>query len=1055
MGWWENVKAAAKKVADAAKARFEAAKKAAAAKAAELARKAEETARKIADAAKKAAELARKAKAAIEAAKTRAKKEAIEAAKKVAATAARKVADAIKKRKEAADAEKAAADKKKKEAEEDVKSAEDKIEQIEAAKTKEEVRKTWWEKLLTIAISPIIKPFMFNKEIFQAGYKYLTGKEITDAEYELKKLEILDWVLPINILTKLFTGKNLKGKPDEFGSSGDWLELAMMGVLLVIPGPLDDVGARAVTKAITKTEAAKLTAKLGTKATAAKLLKIVKKSPTASAKLLSKFPVGVRDAVIKGLGKTAYGREVLYALGKAGFFKYTRSIWSKVLSTLFKVSGVVIAATLPIFAFTEIPNWLNMRQFARKQILQGEGKWPSDIAFKLNSMEDLMRDYAYNIDKDIQAGRSAEAADKIEKLKGSLEEFKSYIEEKREFMLPEDYTWGTELVEFYNLFISDREKRVAEIIPPPVELPPKPGHGYLKITSYPAGAEITIAGHPEIIEEGTYLLLEGPYTVYFELDGYKPATKYVTIKAAETKEVSSVLIKEEEPEPIKAELLITSKPSFASVTIDGDPTYQKTPYTAFLDEGIHTIRVDLPGYEPQEEDLDLNWGEEKSKEFILYKVPPTKGILIIISDPSGAQVYVDGRSQFATTPYTITLPAETYKIRLTKDGYLADEADVIVEAGVEKEHKVDLREKPITKATITITSDPSEADIYIDGEYQYVKTPYTVMLDPRDYIFRIQKDGYYPIEIIAAVEEGEVSEIPFILDLIPAPEIPVEPYIPQTPYYPTYTPPTPYVPSIVTIPSAEIVPYDYPKLYPELVPIPEVAVISPPTEKELLINIETTDLMPTKGRIYSIAFLDLTTPGAETQIAVSNDEEALIDDFLNMFEAGGFVKLIGYNLSFDHRYIFTKMMKYRRPSKAFKNIELRDVMQIMKQVKEEFVFGFNKPGSLDAWGKMILGKGKYGSQELMLRKYIQGDFDYVKAFQDRQIELTRDLYSLARFVSSEGFISSPAATPEMTPEMTPKITPETPGIMGTKQCLSCYANNPLSAKICEICGGEI
>ena len=143
------------------------------------------------------------------------------------------------------------------------------------------------------------------------------------------------------------------------------------------------------------------------------------------------------------------------------------------------------------------------------------------------------------------------------------------------------------------------------------------------------------------------------------------------------------------------------------------------------------------------------------------------------------------------------------------------------------------------------------------------------------------------------------------------------------------------------------------------------------------------------------------------------------------------------------------------PSKAFKNIELRDVMQIMKQVKEEFVFGFNKPGSLDAWGKMILGKGKYGSQELMLRKYIQGDFDYVKAFQDRQIELTRDLYSLARFVSSEGFISSPAATPEMTPEMTPKITPETPGIMGTKQCLSCYANNPLSAKICEICGGEI
>jgi len=910
---------------------------------------------------------------------------------------------------------------------------------------------TWWQKLLSLVVDPILSPFLVSESLFAQGYKAITGKDI-DYETVIEKAgEIADWIFPVNIISKLITGKNIKGEPEEFGSGGDWFQLILMGVLLAIPGPVDDIAARAATKTISKTEAARLTAQLGKKETVARLIARVKANPTTSAKLLSKFPAPVRDAVIKGLGKTAFGRQTIYALGETGFFRFTRPIWSKAMANLFKVSGVVIAATLPIFAFTEIPNWLNMRQFARKQILEGEGNWPSSIAFKLNDLETLMRDYAYNIDKDIEALRSAEATEKIEKLKGTLEEFKSYHEEKKDVMLPEDYIWGTELIEFYNLFIEDREKRVAEILPPPVELPPKPGHGYLKISSQPEGAKITIAGHPEIIEEGIYLLLEGSYTIYYELEGYKPATKYQYVVEAETKEVSAVLIPEEEPEPEKAELLIISKPSFANVMIDGKATFQKTPYTAFLDEGTHTIRVELSDYEPEEEEIELNWAEEKTKEFILTRTPPTKGTLRIISEPIGAQVYIDGESKFATTPYTITLEAKTYKIRLTKDGFLPDEQDVIVEAGIEKKHEVELKEKPITKATITITSEPPEADIYIDGKFQFVETPYTVMLEPKDYILRVQKNGYYPVEIVVEIEEGEVSEIPFILEAIPEPEIPPEPYNPYVPYIPDYVPDEPYYPSTVTTPPAEIPPYNYNLLYPKIIPEYPEAPVGPPVEKELMINIETTDLMPTKGRIYSIALLDLTTPDAETQIMVSNDEEDLIRAFLEWFEGQGFVDLVGYNVSFDYRFIFTKMMKYRIPSKAFKDIELSDVMQIMKQVKEKFVFGFNRPGTLDEWGKMILGMGKYGSQELMLRKYIAGDFDYVRAFQNRQIELTKGLYDLARFCSLEGFVSSPSASPA--PESSTET--ETPQSTGQKQCSVCKAYNPLSASICEICSTSI
>jgi len=587
------------------------------------------------------------------------------------------------------------------------------------------------------------------------------------------------------------------------------------------------------------------------------------------------------------------------------------------------------------------------------------------------------------------------------------------------------------------------------------EVPPEELEEELTISVTPDETEIFISGHPEITKEGTYTLPLGPYTIHFSLDGYKPATKYATLKTGKPITVSHVMLKEEEPEPEKAEVLITSKPSGARVIIDSKATFQETPYTHFFEEGPHLLRIELDGWEPEERDIEVSWGEKTTEDFLLKETPPTKGSFKIISDPPGASVYIDGESRFATTPYTITELANTYDLRLTRDGYLPLETEITVEAGIVKEKTFELDKKPITDARITFTSEPSDADIYIDGEYQYVTTPFTKLFKPTVYTIRVQKDGYYPETAYLEFEEGEETTVPFVLTEIPAPEIPSEPYIPQIPYYPSYIPAEPYVPSVITTPPPEIPPYDYSLLYPEIIPEYPIEPISPPVEKELMINIETTDLMPTKGRIYSIAILDLTTPDAETQIMVSNDEQDLIRAFLEWFEGQGFIKLVGYNVSFDYRYIFTKMMKYRIPSKSFKEIELRDVMQIMKQVKEEFVFGFNKSGTLDEWGKMLLGKGKYGSQELMLRKYIAGDFDYVRAFQNRQIELTKGLYDLARFCSSEGFKTLPSPISEATsPLESPQIT-ESPKIEGNKICSNCKAYNPLSASVCEICGASI
>ena len=205
------------------------------------------------------------------------------------------------------------------------------------------------------------------------------------------------------------------------------------------------------------------------------------------------------------------------------------------------------------------------------------------------------------------------------------------------------------------------------------------------------------------------------------------------------------------------------------------------------------------------------------------------------------------------------------------------------------------------KSTITITSIPTNSDVYINGEYTFAKTPYTVLLEANTYVFRVQRDKYYPVEIIAEIEEEETTEVPFVLEEISVPEIPVEPYIPQTPYYPTYKPTVPYVPDVVTTPQALVPPYNYSNLYPEVFDIPEPSPVSRPTEKELLINIETTDLKPWKGRIYSIALLDLSDPAAEKLIIINDNEQELIEEFLSIFNTIDPAKLVGFKLTFDYR----------------------------------------------------------------------------------------------------------------------------------------------------------
>ena len=506
----------------------------------------------------------------------------------------------------------------------------------------------------------------------------------------------------------------------------------------------------------------------------------------------------------------------------------------------------------------------------------------------------------------------------------------------------------------------------------------------------------------------------------------------------------------DEPLP-KGTLIINVSPSDSGVAVEGQFPSTGT-FNKELEIGDYNVVVSKFGYISQGFITSIMEDETNERNIELDKevkevIPPEEqvGKLIISVIPENAIITVAGRSEI-TEAGTYELTPGSYGVKAQAEGFEPKTKNIFVRTDIDVEASFVLNPvfspdiptpeiPPILPkdAVITFTSNPTDADLYINGEYTFTTTPSTKLLSAGEYIFRVQKDGFFPTEMIAEVMEGETDTVDFTLTEIPETDVPRAPFIPFIP--------------------------DVPRGLEPLFPPPLAPIFFEPTapseKKELLINIETTDLVPWKGRIYSIAFQDLSVPGSEAFVMTNDNEAELIRDFVLFFDAGNFDRLIGFKLSFDYRYIFNKIMLYRFQSKKWADIPLRDVKQLMDQVKESFVYFPDKKGTLNDYGKELLGKGKLGPQKDVLKMFLAKNFAYVEAFQKRQIEVSKGLYDLFRFSSQSGISVPNSNFPVNNPSKETNISNIPSTNPGEKTCKTCLQVNPLNNTECLVCGDNL
>jgi len=803
---------------------------------------------------------------------------------------------------------------------------------------------TWWEKLLAkiVLANPIFK--FINSEFFRSDFKELTGEDLTEANWVNWTDYILNYITPINVFNKLIYGKNLAGEAEEFGTAEDYIDLAFLFIVAIPGEAVAKVGAKVAEKAgieglsklagrlAEKKIAPEVIEELISKGAADAVFNEIRKAPLKFAEVIPKLSDEFRAILISGLKKSA--DPTAYRLASAALETAAKS---EGLTAVQKVLGILPGTTIGkklFITFTSLvgaaATYVGLAQF-----LAWTGKEAIKEAISFSGLYLAIDTRNWEL-----------AKENLPLLRDAIDAYKKATALAR--TIP---------------FIGDIWEKAIE------------------------AAEVEYDNYERLIEAG---LAEE------EIEPEEEKWERIRLEQEAREEAGRI----EEAE------------YYAKLQEEAD----KRKAAARVEEAEYFEKIRI----------------EAEERAAARKIEE-------------AEYWANVQEQARIAEEEKQILAEEYWARVEEEQRLKRE---------EEEKYWAAKLAGPKKATITITSEPTGADVYIDGEFTWVTTPYTALLTLGDHVFRVQKEGYYPYEITAEVEEGDVAEIPFTLELIPVEEIPEEPYIPQKTYYPTYIPAEPYVPDYIQTPISEIPYPNYSNLYPEEIAPVYYEAPAPVPEKELLINIETTDVNPWEGRIYSIAFQDLSNPEALPNVLVSDNEEELINQFLELFNYFNPEKLIGFKLTFDHRFIFAKMMLYRIQNEAFKNIEMHDVKQIMDQVQEAFVYFPSKTGTLDDWGKMLLGKGKYGSQELMLRKYLAGDFEYVKAFQERQLEITNGLYQLSRFSGSESISAPVSSIPGAVSTETLPVTSITSQTQSQKQCSNCLAYNPSDSKVCIVCGQE-
>lgn len=248
--------------------------------------------------------------------------------------------------------------------------------------------------------------------------------------------------------------------------------------------------------------------------------------------------------------------------------------------------------------------------------------------------------------------------------------------------------------------VTDRDSQQIEITP--IILP-----GIVDIVSEPSGASVLIDGEyvGDTPVEGLSVPA-GEVEIALSLARYQPVQRDVSITGREVSQTLTFPLKAD-----WAEITLTTDPEEATLQID-DISIEHTPDEVIeVLSGQHVLTVSAPGYQSERIELTVEAGIAQTLTPIQLR--PADGVLALSSDPTGANVTVDGEFR-GRTPLEVSLtPGRSHQITLTRPGFFPVTTSATLAKGSVDRRALTLRPR---LGEVVFNIEPADAELWIDGK---------------------------------------------------------------------------------------------------------------------------------------------------------------------------------------------------------------------------------------------------------------------------------------------------------------------------------------------------
>ena len=222
-----------------------------------------------------------------------------------------------------------------------------------------------------------------------------------------------------------------------------------------------------------------------------------------------------------------------------------------------------------------------------------------------------------------------------------------------------------------------------------------------------------------------------------------------------------------------ATLVIRTNPKNADIFVDNEKIGAGYASKAVSLGAEHRYKVQCDNYWPKE---GLVYFEEREDRQIDIELEPNFGYITIKTEPSGADIYIDGK-KVGTTPYlSEMIEFGRRRVELKKSGYEPYVKVVTIKPEEEENmllSSVKLEAVRVPMGSLDLSSNPTGAVITINGR-QYGQTPKTLTdLEVGTYTVYFSKEGYQNLSQTVTVKDGQKETLAVTMTKVSVPQQPV------------------------------------------------------------------------------------------------------------------------------------------------------------------------------------------------------------------------------------------------------------------------------------------